>query len=110
MLFATYGELTQTPFIRKGLVGHLILFYNCYLHFEGPTTAELSRPELEALYKGKTRLKYFPTKSHKPNEKEIKVVDFPSLVANRMHKFNIENSKIEPGNGPINLYTLEIWE
>lgn len=77
-LFSPYRELVQSPFVRKGLVGHPILFYACYLRFEGPTTDNLSLAEQEALSRGETGFKPVTAKLSKPDEKKIEVVDFPT--------------------------------
>ncbi|KAJ5959803.1 uncharacterized protein N7479_006953 [Penicillium vulpinum] len=108
-LYSTFGQLTQTPFVRKGLVGHLILFYDYYLRFKGLPNDKLSEEEQYTLRKGP---KFPSAKFNKPNDK--KLVDFTSFVADHMHRFLGETLNIEPENeppaGPINLHTLEIWE
>lgn len=103
-LASACGELTQTPFIRQGLVSHLCLLLTCNLRFEGPTTEEFNNPEYQSI-----------TDDNTNTREGIRITYLPGIVADHMHKVYADpNRKLDPENeppaGPINMKTLEIWE
>ncbi|KAL4889982.1 hypothetical protein BDV59DRAFT_185468 [Aspergillus ambiguus] len=71
------AEVFRTPFVLEGRVRHLILLLTYGLRFEGPTCAELSRANREAIKRGEKEPKYIGN---------IEVTFMPDLVREDLRK------------------------
>ncbi|KAL2870150.1 uncharacterized protein BJX67DRAFT_378682 [Aspergillus lucknowensis] len=57
-LWGPCGEVTKSPHILQGRVGHLVLYFASELRFEGPTSRELSRAHDEAIERGEAQKRF----------------------------------------------------
>ncbi|OJD37906.1 uncharacterized protein BKCO1_5000111 [Diplodia corticola] len=107
------GEVCRSPWIVQGKVPHLVLDYTAGLRFEGPTTAELTAANNDAIKKRE--------KDESPHKVgDIQITFVPDLVAEWMRKKyadddgdnnkgeNEPTTEAPPPPTPSNLRTLEI--
>lgn len=110
------AEVIQSPWVRKGRIGHLALLLTSGLRFEGPTSDELHRGYREAIARGEAKPEYITVEEDTPEEKQIELIFLPRLVQEHMNQkySNPEEAQLDPDNLPppegSNLHTLEIVE
>lgn len=104
-----HSELVRSPFVRQGLVPHLIFFFTSELRFEGPTSDELTAQYSAAIERGEKERQYLSPDS------KLEMIFLPGLVREYMNKiYSNPDRELEPENqpspDPIKLHTLEIYE
>ncbi|KAI9369640.1 hypothetical protein BJX61DRAFT_518594 [Aspergillus egyptiacus] len=106
------GEVTKSPHILQGRVGHLILYFTSEMRFEGPRSDELSDAYQKEIARGEVEARYIG---------RLQIIHMSELALDWMSKkyTTSENPnpspQLEPENRPledeeIRLHTLEIIE
>jgi hypothetical protein len=98
------GDTCQSPWILKGKVRHLVLFYTAGLRFEGPTSDELLKAHWDAVDKGEKEA---------PNTiSGIRIIFMSDLVTDWMREKDTRQDDVSDADTinqlQINLRILEI--